>query len=290
MIFWRREGVPIDNVKLPHLGEILSICLEACGYRLSPGTTIFTIGADVFRCDSSGLTKRFNGATGITSVQRSRLISHLGLDAEGVFPDDLLLAPKEFRAKLKAQSAGIYGRSASLGLMKGVRDFEGPVAQLDLVKEVVRESGFTSAPEDGREVHRYLLQPGQAIRFHCRGPDDARLLLLDHAADGRSATILSPVEAGEWARRQASGIVKIPDEIDPPLRARTIEGNRHVSAVWATRDYAHFMDQSARYATENAEYRDLDPPVLDNLTKALEGYDKSRILAASILTYRINAV
>lgn len=263
---------------------------------MTPGTTLTRIGQDVFGCDAAGLSRRWKGVIGVTSVELSKLILRMGIDVDSVFPEDLALPPEDLRRKLRTSEAGIYGRSASVRLFLAATGFAGPSAQLQLKQVKRRASAFTAHPDE-TGPGQTILYSGDTVRFVCFAPHDGRLILLDYASDGHDVRLLSPHERDAWAQTGAEGTITVPDPIDPPLTVRAMGGNRHVTALWLAAPFAQGFDINPAMWTQDAgendapvpEFRALSAVAITAIVKALQNDPDGPVLAADTLTYRVQS-
>lgn len=263
---------------------------------MTPGTTLTRIGQDVFGCDAAGLSRRWKGGIGVTSVELSKLILRMGIDVDSVFPEDLALPPEDLRRKLRTAEAGIYGRSASMRLFLAAKGFAGQSARLQLKQAKRRASAFTANPDDTGPGHM-ILYSGDTVRFVCMSPDEGQLILLDCASDGHDVRLLSPPVADAWAQAGADGTTTVPDLIDPPLTVRAMGGNRHVTALWLAPPFAQGFDINPTMWTQDPgendaaapEFRALSAVAITAIVKALQDGPDGPVLAADTLTYRVQS-
>ncbi len=262
---------------------------------MAPGTTATGICRDIFGCDASGVTRRMQGETGIYAVELSQLVARLGIDADGVFPEDLTLPPDVLRQKLKDAHLGIYSRQASVGLLRALQSFAGAQGRVRIERVKHRGSAFTAAADVAEPTWQQLFV-GDAVRFVCDGPSTGRLMLLDYAADGQDVMLLMPSASRDWRRPDAVGRITFPDSLDAPLKVMPVEGNRHASAVWLVTPFAEGFDQNptmtvtlpATEADPGPEFRTLSPIAIRALQNALNAGKDGPILAADTVTYRVS--
>ncbi|MEM6826082.1 MAG: hypothetical protein AAF566_13320 [Pseudomonadota bacterium] len=287
-----------DKHHIPHFGETLALCLEVCGYRMSPGTTAHSLGREIFGCAASGLTKRFIGETAVTSAELSSIVARLGLDADGIFPDHLHLDPATLREKMEAEHVGIFGRSANTRLLRSVQAFDADPLHPSIKREPRRGPAFATAPDSLRHDPSLLFRPGEQVRFICPSPDDGWLVLIDFASDSGEAFLLSPRDVNEWSRPAAERDHIFPDPLEPPLTVMHEEGNRHLIALWPRAEFACEFDEgligprrsNLRSEPDPPEFRKLRPSDIQELIEVLGSGPDGPIRFVGWATYRIDGL
>lgn len=262
---------------------------------MTPGTTAAGLCRDVFGVDHGGVSRRLSGEIAISAVELSQLVARMGIDADGVFPEDLTLPPDVLRAKLKDAHLGIYGRSASVRLYRAAQTFDGPRGRLTINRQQQRSSAFTATQGDP-EPPWHILHAGEAVRIVCIGPTDGRLLLLDYDTDSEEVMLLIPAKAGGWPVATTGGRTEYPDPVlEPPLTVRPLSGNRQATALWLAAPFTEGIDQhpgmtrpaGADGPDGGPEFRALRSKAVEALRNALEDGTEGAVLATATVTYRV---
>ena len=290
----RQRSGTIDKQRYPNLGGTLAVCLEIYGYRMPPGTTVAGLCRDVFGCDAAGVTRRLSGQIAVSAAELSQLVVRLGIDEDGVFPEDIALAPGTLRQKLRDGGCGIYGRAAGVRLLRSFRSYDGREGALRIVRSNTRSAGFTQMP-GAMPLPPTVLHIGEAVRFECKGPTEGRLMLLDFATDGAEVVMLLPAETGGWAPVGPHGQTVHPDRMDAPLRVRPTIGKRHIGALWLAGPFAAGLDQNPVMTTPTVEpgaatepeFRALSGTAVRAVRNALDTGVDGPVLAAAVVSYSI---
>jgi hypothetical protein len=273
----------LDHLRYPELRASLEAVLEAVGYRLPAGITPNILVVNAVPCSPGGASKRLDGKIAMKPAEMSRLIDHATLARDGVVPEHFHDGVDALRRVLRERSVGLYGRSIGSRLHRAVRDFAGERGVLELRLGLPRSGGFVwgSAVEP---TGPQLLSPDDPVHFACRGPEDCRLLLLDHAPDAGDPRLLVPALAGDWLSPRTGGWTLFPNPDDPVLKVRPDPSIRQVVALWLPEAGASVIDTAV--PDVDLPFRPVPAPALETIIRSLGADGPGRARAATAVLYR----